>query len=187
MSIILPECTLSLPRLRFHGVKQFTRDARMHLDSASAPSVPNPYYAAALAQLQGAGQRRGAEPEEDGDKGAKKAAEPECTDKAQKAAIPSDLDDRLKRLEECFEKCVDQLKTLRAQQGQGSQGAQVVPTLPLPIPDNSTALETRPLHPLPPTNEEEAPQPAVSKANYEAQVGSQSSLRPLPPQRLPLP
>ncbi|MCH5375603.1 MAG: hypothetical protein JJ992_16655, partial [Planctomycetes bacterium] len=42
VSLTLPEITLGLPRLRWEGIKHFSRDARMMTDRAAAPYVANP-------------------------------------------------------------------------------------------------------------------------------------------------
>ena len=52
VSLTLPEISLGLPRLRWEGVKRLSRDARLMTDRAAAPYAANPYYAAALAEIQ---------------------------------------------------------------------------------------------------------------------------------------
>lgn len=45
VSLTFPELTIGIPRLRFHGISHFHRDANMRLDSARAPYVAAPYGA----------------------------------------------------------------------------------------------------------------------------------------------
>jgi hypothetical protein len=168
MAITFPELTISLPRIRFGGCSHFLRNSRMHLDSAVAPYVENPYAAYQAGLTQQPAVDRGAE-EDERDAEPRKAVPreatgPECTDSA-------DLHNRLDRLERSLEqqldamnRCMRDLKQI--QQQSPHQAPQKSPyQSPYQAPQQSPIVE-----PLVP------PQP--SPAAY--QVGPAAYLQPVP-------
>lgn len=204
VSLTLPEISLGLPRLRWEGVKRLSRDARLMTDRAAAPYAANPYYAAALAEMQAREAARDAsKTTDDADRSAEKDAQTQkdrgaeqksCgQEPATKGASSADVEQRLECLEssvrqqmEALQECLQELKTQRAGAG-GYPHAPVIVPLPPPCDAGKGAADVRihPDHASPvPPNAVFAPD--VRPANYQVLVpvetaATSESLRRLPP------
>lgn len=154
LSLIFPECKISLPRLRFTRFSHFLREGHMELDSARAPYVENPYLAqAALLQRQAQEQQqtpREAEPTpRDADQNPQQAPReaqpnpqqappskyaPPYQHAGQGQGFDRGSEERLDRIERALEmqmqamnECMKQLQHMRQMQSQAQYE-------PLPVP-----------------------------------------------------
>jgi hypothetical protein len=204
VSLTLPEITLGLPRLRWEGVKRLSRDARLMTDRAAAPYAANPYYAAAMAELQARESARDAvKATDDSDRSAKKDAQPEKDRGAEqkscggepgsRGGAPTDVEQRLQSLEnavrlqmETLQDCIEDLKTQRSGAG-GYPRAPVIVPVPAPCDAGKGAADVR-IHPdrFPPAAPGTAFAPDVRPASYQVLMPVETtappdSLRRLPP------
>lgn len=206
ISVTLPELTLSLPRLRFHGASHFLRNGHMEIDAANAPFVPHPFAQQTAMQPNAPAPSSSPQPENAPDETPEPDRAPnpsktpsQCAEKAsdQGSSCNADLQRRLDNLErhmakqcDALEQCLNQIKQQQRMNPPHPECIETPPSrLPPPrekSPMNSyrPRLETPPqgrptMQVLPPTEGE------VNQAAYLRPITTDShakpSIRRLPP------